>query len=81
MSDLNELERHKTFRAASERAKNLAVECQVQTGVKRVADEWAVMFPHDPPFEDEPPARSLRSALAGCEDSSGSIYLGDGVYL
>lgn len=96
MMELKLLEEHQTFKAAAERARHLAVRQQVRTGLKRTPGGWAVLIPptavsirpHDdpfdedyPPFDDDPPVMSLRQCLAGCEDSAGRIYLGDGIYV
>jgi len=96
MAELKPLEEHQIFEIAAKRARDLAVQHRMQTGLKRTPNGWAVLIAPSEvsirtyvPFDDEvdhvidddPPEKSLRHGLEGCADSYGRIYLGDGVYM
>ena len=96
MAELKLLEEHLIFKVAAKMARDLAVQHQIQTGLKRTPSGWAVLIPPDEvsirsyvPFDDEdyqavdddPPEMSLRNGLESCADSYGRIYPGDGIYI
>ena len=96
MAELKLLEEHLFFKIAAERARDLAVQHRIQTGLKRTPGGWAVLIPPNEvsirPYvlpddedyqavDDDPPESSLRHGLESCADSHGRIYLGDGIYL
>ncbi|QDA57016.1 hypothetical protein [Thermomonas aquatica] len=96
MAELKLLEEHLFFKIAAERARDLAVQHRIQTGLMRTPGGWAVLIPPKEvsirPFalsddedyqavDDDPPENSLRHGLENCADSYGRIYLGDGIYI
>jgi hypothetical protein len=96
MAELKLLEEHLIFQVAAKRARDLAVQHRIQTGLKRTPSGWAVLIPPNEvsirsyvPFDDEdyqavdddPPDKSMRHGLESCADSYGRIYLGDGIYI
>ena len=96
MAELKLLEEHLFFKIAAERARDLAVQHRILTGLKRTPSGWAVLIPPNKvsirPYvlpddedyqavDDDPPEWSLRHGLESCADSHGRIYLGDGIYM
>lgn len=96
MAELKLLEEHLFFKIAANRARALAVQHGIQTGLKRIPNGWAVLIPPTEvsirPYmsfdaedhqavDDDPTYESLRHGLESCADSYGRIYLGDGIYM